>query len=191
MRVGEYAFLEQTVGEFLDELASETPAPGGGSAAGVAVAMAAGLVGMAARISDEWPEAPGVRVQADALRRRVAPLAEEDARAYAEVLEARREGVGDEKLGKALTRAAAMPLRIAEAAADVAVLAAVVAEHGNANARADAAAAAALAEAGARAAAKLVEVNLATLEEDEWLARARQLAAAAGAAADRALALEP
>jgi formiminotetrahydrofolate cyclodeaminase len=188
--VSEFAFLQQTVEAFLDELASETPAPGGGSAAAIAVAMAAGLVGMAARVSDEWPEAPGVRVQADALRKRVAPLAEQDARAYADVIEARRASVGDEKLGKALTRAAAVPLKIAEAAADVAVLGAVVAEHGNANARADAGAAAALAEAGARAAAKLVEVNLATLEEDEWVARAREFAAAASAAAERALAAE-
>jgi formiminotetrahydrofolate cyclodeaminase len=188
--VSEFAFLRQSVGEFLDELASETPAPGGGSAAAIAVAMGAGLIGMAARVSDEWPEAAGVRVQADALRRRVAPLAEQDARAYSDVIEARRESAGDEKLGKALTRAAAFPLQIAEAAADVAVLGALVAEHGNENARADAAAGAALAEAGARAAARLVEVNLATLEEDEWVVRAREFAAAASAAAERALASE-
>jgi len=188
--VNEFAFLTQTVGEFLDELASETPAPGGGSAAGIAVAMGAGLIGMAARVSDDWPDAAGVRVQADSLRRRVAPLAQQDAKAYSAVLEARSAGVGDEKLGKALARAALFPLQIAEAAADVAELGALVAENGNANARADAAAGAALAEAGARAAAKLVEVNLATLEADEWVVRAREFAAAASAAADRALATE-
>jgi methenyltetrahydrofolate cyclohydrolase len=188
--VNEFAFLTQTVGEFLDELASETPAPGGGSAAGIAVAMGAALVGMAARVSDDWPDAAGVRVQADALRKRVAPLAQQDAQAYADVIEARRESSGDEKLGKALTRAAAFPLQIAEAGADVAVLGAFVAEHGNANARADAAAGAALAEAGARAAAMLVEVNLATLEADEWVIRAREFAAAASAAAERALATD-
>ena len=188
--MSEFAFLKKSVDEFLDELASEAPVPGGGSAAGIAVAMGAALVGMAARVSDDWPEAAGVRVQADKLRRRVAPLAQQDARAYADVLEARRGEAGDEKLGKALTRAAALPLQIAEAAADVAVLGAVVAEHGSADARADAAAGAVLAEAGARAAAKLVEINLATLEEDEWLARAREFAAAASAAAERALAAE-
>ena len=184
--MNEFAFLTRTLGEFLDELASEAPAPGGGSAAGIAVAMGAALIGMAARVSDDWPDAAGVRVQADALRKRVAPLAQQDARAYADVLEARRGEVGDEKLGKALTRAAALPLQIAEAAADVAVLGAVVAEHGSA----DAAAGAALAEAGARAAAKLVEVNLATLEADEWIVRAREFAVAASAAAERALATE-
>jgi len=188
--VGEFDFLDRSVRAFLDELASETPVPGGGSAAGIAVAMGAGLVGMAARVSDDWPDAAGVRVQADKLRRRVAPLAQQDAKAYSDVIDARRESAGDQKLGKALTRAAAVPLQIAEAAADVAVLGAVVAEHGDANARADAAAGAALAEAGARAAAKLVEVNLATLEEDEWLVRAREFAAAATAAAERALAAE-
>jgi formiminotetrahydrofolate cyclodeaminase len=188
--VGEFAFLDRPLRGFLDELASEAPAPGGGSAAGIAVAMGASLVGMAARVSDDWPEAEGVRVQADQLRRRVAPLAQQDAKAYSDVVEARRESAGDVKLGKALARAAAVPLQIAETGADVAVLAAVVAEHGNANARADAAAGAALAEAGTRAAAKLVEVNLATLEEGEWLARARAYTTAASAAAERALALE-
>ncbi len=188
--MNEFAFLTQTLGEFLDELASETPAPGGGSAAGIAVAMGAALVGMAARVSDDWPDAAGLRVQADSLRKRVAPLAQQDAKAYSDVIEARRERVGDEKLGKALTRAALFPLQIAEIGADVAVLGALVAEHGNPNARADAAAGAVLAEAGARAAAKLVEVNLATLEADEWVVRAREFAAAASAAGERALATE-
>ena len=66
---------------------------------------------------------------------------------------------------------------------DVAALAAVVAERGDQALRADAVSAALLAEAAARAAATLVEVNLGTTSSDERVARARDLAGSATAAA--------
>jgi len=65
-------------------------------------------------------------------------------------------------------------------------LAAVVAERGDQAMRADAVSAALLAEAAARAAATLVEVNLGTTSSDERVARARDLAGSATAAAQRA-----
>ena len=79
-----------------------------------------------------------------------------------------------------------IPLEIAEAAVDVASLAAVVAERGEQALRADAVAAALLAQGAARAAATLVEVNLGTTSADERVARARDLAGSATAAAQRA-----
>ncbi len=81
---------------------------------------------------------------------------------------------------------AGVPLEIAEVAVDVAALAAVVAERGDQAMRADAVSAALLAEAAARAAATLVEVNLGTTSSDERVARARDLAGSATAAAQRA-----
>jgi len=69
---------------------------------------------------------------------------------------------------------------------DVASLAAVVAERGDQALRADAVSAAVLAEGAARAAATLVEVNLGTTSSDGRVARARDLAGAAGASAQRA-----
>lgn len=187
--------LDTRLGDLLDELASEAPTPGGGSAAAIAVAMAAGLVAMAARLSRaEWPEAGGAIAQAEALRVRVAPLAQRDAEAYEQALAALRPPkelepeARDAVIGEALSRAAEVPLAIAEAAADVAELAAVVAEKGNPAVRPDAAAAALFAEAGARTAANLVAVNLATTEDDPRARRAREAAAAASAAAGAALA---
>jgi formiminotetrahydrofolate cyclodeaminase len=61
-----------------------------------------------------------------------------------------------------------------------------VAERGEQALRADAVSAALLAEAAARAAATLVEVNLGTTSADERVARARDLAGSATAAAQRA-----
>ena len=81
-----------------------------------------------------------------------------------------------------------IPLAIAEAASNVAELAAVVSEDGAPSARADATAAAMLALGATRAAAHLVEINLGVLESDERLLRATRLAADAAAASARTLA---
>jgi methenyltetrahydrofolate cyclohydrolase len=175
-------FSSQTVDDLLATVAAETSAPGGGSVAAVVTAFAAALVAMAARFSREhWEDAPGVVAQAETLRQKVLPLADEDAEAYETVLEALRlpPDIGpdrrDETLGAALSRAADVPLAIAEAALDVATLAAELAERGNPNLRGDVATAALLAEAAVRATANLVEINLGTREGDERLQRAREL----------------
>src|SRR5918997_5676355 len=84
-------YLDLPLGEFLDLVASGNPAPGGGSVAAVAVALAAGLSGMAARLSaDQLAEAPRLADRADVSRRRVAPLAWADAESYGRVLDALR-----------------------------------------------------------------------------------------------------
>jgi formiminotetrahydrofolate cyclodeaminase len=189
---------DESVEDFLDSIAAETPAPGGGSVAAVVVEMAASLAAMAARFAREhWDGAAGALAQAEALRARAAPLAQEDAEAYEAVLTAMRmprdleAEVRNTLIGDTLSRAADAPLKIAETAADVAELGATLAEEGNPNLRGDAAAAAVLSEAAARAAANLVEINLATTESDERIGRARELAQAARVAAERALAAGP
>ena len=188
-------FLESDVQGLLDEIAAETPAPGGGSVAALVVAMAAGLVAMAGRFSKEhWAGAGDTVGRAGELREHVAPLAQADAAAYEEVLTALRlpkdlePEVRNQAIANALSRAADIPLLIAEAAADVAELGALAAERGNPNLRADAVAATIFAGAAARAAANLVRVNLGTMEDDSRTARADQLVDAAAAATSRALA---
>jgi formiminotetrahydrofolate cyclodeaminase len=175
-------FSSQSVAEFCETIAAETSAPGGGSAAAITGALAASLVAMAARFSKEqWEDAAGAVAQAEALRARLLPLAEEDSRVYENVLLALRmpkevdEEVRDAAIGDALSRAADVPMTIAETSLDVATLACELTERGNANLHGDAAAAAFLAEAAVRASANLVEINLATREGDERLDRAREL----------------
>jgi formiminotetrahydrofolate cyclodeaminase len=96
-------------------------------------------------------------------------------------------GSKNELIGSSLERAAAFPLAIAEAASNVAELAAVVSEDGSPAARADATAASMLALGATRAAAHLVEINLGVQEQDERLHRATRLAADAAAASARTL----
>jgi formiminotetrahydrofolate cyclodeaminase len=149
---------------------------------------------MAARLSQGWPEARGAAAQAEALRLRVMPLAEQNADAYEEAVEALggkaspTAGSKDEAIEDALARAAQVPLEIASAAADVSALAATVAEAGEPSLRPDAAIAASLCVAGARAAATLVEVNLGTTPEDQRLESARVFTREAEQALERALA---
>jgi formiminotetrahydrofolate cyclodeaminase len=180
--------------ELLDKLARGTPVPGAGPAAALVTAIAAALVAMAARSSvASWADARAAVAQAESLRARAGRLAEEDAEALEAFLAARqataepRREARDFNLGQALDRAADVPLAIAEAACDVAQLAAYVADHCEGDVRADAASAAALAFGAARAAAHLVEVNLATAEGDVRVVSARNLVRAAEEAADAAV----
>ena len=181
--------LEEPLEQLLDRIASDEPGPAGGSVAAVAVAMAAGLVAMAARLAREWPQASEVVEHAEALRSVVAPLAVADSEAYAKVLEALRlppsSVVREAEVAATLSRAADVPLAIVEAASEVATLAALVAQAGSAHLRGDAVVAAEIAGAGALSAAELVAINLGNLN-DARVRRAKELAATAREAARRA-----
>lgn len=187
-------YLEQPLGSFLDAVASGEPAPGGGAAAAVTVALAAGLCSMAARFSyGRLDAARELADRAESLRREAATLAGEDAAAYGRVLEARRMPRTGEprrrELRAALLGAADVPLAVAGAGASVAEVAARLVGSGNPNLRGDAVTAALLAEAGTRAAAELVEINTEDLAgEPDGLrrGRARRLSREASESARRA-----
>jgi methenyltetrahydrofolate cyclohydrolase len=181
------SFLDQQARGFLDQLAARTPTPGGGGAAAVTGAMAAGLVAMAARFSaTQLPGASDLADQADELRRRAADLADLDARAYQAVLDARRRP-GDDARREALLGAALVPLEISEIGGRVARMALQVAEAGNPNLRGDAVTGALLAAASARSAACLVNINVGLGGlESELSRRAAQAVADASDAAGRA-----
>jgi formiminotetrahydrofolate cyclodeaminase len=176
------SFLDQPVRGFLDQLAARTPTPGGGGAAAVTGAMAAGLVAMAARFSArQLPEAGDLADEADRLRYMASQLADMDARAYTAVLATR----GPERK-EALLGAAMIPLEITAIGARVAGLAVRVAEAGNPNLRGDAVTGAVLAAASARSAASLVDINVRLGGLDAELSRrAARAVADASAAADR------
>ena len=188
-------FDDLSVRGLLDEAASEALTPGGGALAALTGALAAGLVEMAARNSPDWELRGAAVAQAKVLRERLAELAPLNDEVYEQALASLQlpdgvdEGSRRALIGTSLERAAAFPLAIAEAASNVAELAAVVSEDGDPTVRADATAAAMLALGATRAAAHLVEINLGVLEHDERLLRATRLAADAAAASARSLAV--
>ncbi|HEY2219539.1 MAG TPA: cyclodeaminase/cyclohydrolase family protein [Gaiellaceae bacterium] len=186
-------WLDEPLACFVERIADETPAPGGGSTAAVVIAMGAALVEMAARFSRAWEGAADATARARGLRERALPLARRDAEAYEAVLLAARgpEGGREAELRTALGGASAVPLELAELGSDVAALAAAVVSSGKIGLRGDAAAGAVLAAAGARVAASLVAINLAGSAGDERVDRAEAWAVAAArsaAAAERAAA---
>jgi methenyltetrahydrofolate cyclohydrolase len=181
--------LDQPVRQFLDQVAAQSPAPGGGGAAAMTGAVAAGLVAMAARFSAaQLPDAADLAARADQLRHRAADLVDEDAQAYRRVLDAfalpREAAQRDQQVREALRVAAAKPQEMTQIAAQVAEMAARVASAGNPNLRGDSVTAALLAEASARSAACLVDINvtLGGLSNEVSLQAAKAVSAAHTAA---------
>lgn len=174
--------------ELAELISSAEAVPASGWVAGVSASFAAALVAKAASRSEGWSDSAGARAQAVDLRDRLLALAVQDAQAYESALDALERREHD--LGGALATAADVPLALAEAAADVALLAADATERADGAARADAAAAAALAAGAARAAAKLVAINLSTQPGDERIAAAERAVDTADDAARQALVAE-
>src|SRR5687768_15571528 len=161
---------DQPLARLLDVVAAADPAPGAGSSAAVASALAAALLEMTATLAlgredgaQALPEDAPARAQA--LRRRALELADRDMSSYAPVLEVLRLPADSpdraDRLAIALADASRTPLAIAEAAAETAALAARVTAASKPAVRGDALAGVLIAEAAAVAATSLVEINLA------------------------------
>lgn len=174
--------LSLPVDGFLDAMAGDDAAPGGGAAAAISVAMGAALAAMAARLSSRHlDEADAIAAQADELRRTTAPLADDDAAVYSAVLAAFKLPRDDpdtrrHHIREALSQAADVPLAIADAGEQVQRLATRLADAGNPNLAGDAVTAGLLAGAATRAAANLADLNLAQAGiDDDRRQRAQRL----------------
>jgi len=197
---GHLGAAEQAVPEFLDDVASSAPTPGGGSVAALAGSVASALATMVARLTigkkryaEHEERMRAVEKDGDALRRELFDLVAEDAKAYDGFVAASKlsqrtpeeTATRDKALVSAARNAAAVPLRTAEACVRALELAAAVAEVGNANAVSDAGVAGWLARGGAEGAALNVAINLPSVPADERDA----LEARAKKATERAAAL--
>ena len=117
---------EHTLRAFADELASERPVPGGGSAAAYAGAIGAGLCAMVLRLASK--KEPGAHTdeiaQLDGLRGDFLRLVDDDSAAFARVSESMKlpRATADEKarrkdrLQASLLGAARVPLEVAKTA---------------------------------------------------------------------------
>ena len=190
-------FADQSLSDLLDAVAAQRSAPGGGCSAAWSGAFGAALVEMAANFTLARPKYAGVhrrmadvRREARTLRRRLLELAEADADGYEPVLQAMRmpekHPQREAKLEAARSKASEVPLATAEAAAEIAALAAETARTGNQHLAGDAVTGALLAEGACRAAAQLVEINLVG-RDDPRVTRAGDAARRAAAARDEAL----
>ncbi|RME11435.1 MAG: methenyltetrahydrofolate cyclohydrolase [Ardenticatenia bacterium] len=184
-----HAFREQTIGTFLDALASDAPAPGGGAAAGLAGAMGAALISMVTNLTigrkkyaDVEEEMKAIREQAEAIRVELTALAELDAQVFERVMEAYRlpretdeqKAARKQAIREALKEATEVPLRMAEQAARLFELAVPLAEKGNKNAISDAGAGVQLANAAFETALLNVAINLSLLDDEAFAAQVRE-----------------
>lgn len=174
------------VKEFTAQTASADPVPGGGSAAALSGALAAGLTQMVAGLTIGRKGFEGVEnemqrivEEAAALREKCLGNIDQDSDAYAGVIEAFRLPKGSDlekqartdAIQKALQHASRVPLETAELAARIIYLAAQVVKKGNPNAVTDGAVAGMLARAAALGGVMNVRVNLASIKDSAFVAR--------------------
>jgi len=181
--VTEQSFAQGTIATYLDKLASADPTPGGGSVAALVGALGAALISMVTnltlgkeRYSNVQDAVAEIKERSEGLRKSLEELITLDSVAYGAVAVAMKlpkdtEAQKKERehvLQAALAGAADVPLRVAEAAADVARLSRPAAEKGNVNAVSDAGVAVLLADAAAQSAALNVKINLAWITDEDF-----------------------
>ena len=182
------ALTENPVTTFLDELASNAPAPGGGSVAALSGALGAALVSMVCNLTVGKKGYEGVQTdieallaQSEALRHQMVGLLEADVAAYTAYSQTAKmpretdeqKAARGEAMQAALKNATMPPMHIAEAAVKVMDLCMPVAEKGNKGAVSDAGVAVLMAEAALRSAALNVLINLGYIKDQEFVAEKR------------------
>ena len=178
------------VSEFIDAVASDSPAPGGGSVSALAAALGAALSAMVCRLTigkkkyelaqDEMMEIVG---QADELQAKLIRLIDQDTEAFNGVM--RAFGLPKETDAQKQQRSAAIqdatrqatlvPLEVMKLSEQALGLTKVVAEKGNVNSISDAGVAALVLKAGCEGAALNVRINLATMKDERFVAETKIL----------------
>ena len=171
-----------TVRQFVDELSTDSPAPGGGSAAALSGSIAAGLVAMVANLTvgkkgyeSVFDEMKNISVSAQKLKDELLLLVDEDTNAFNKLMEAARlPKKSEEEINKrnklieeTTLYASEVPLRTMEKSFEVLSLAKIVSEKGNKNSNSDAGVAILLSRSAIKGGAMNVEINLKELQESE------------------------
>ncbi|MGA2624670.1 MAG: cyclodeaminase/cyclohydrolase family protein [Bacteroidota bacterium] len=176
--------VEETVTTFLDELASSSPAPGGGSVAALSGALGAALTSMVCNLTvgkkkyaDVEGEMKNVVRQSEQLRQTFTQLVDRDTVAFSKVMEAfglpkdteDQKALRSAAIEAATKEAALVPLEVMKHVIDALALAKVVAEKGNTNSLSDAGVSALMLNAAAEGASLNVQINLSGIKDADFV----------------------
>ena len=174
--------IDKKVGNFLDELASNSPTPGGGSVAALAGALGAALISMVGNLTvgkkkyeDVEEDIKKIISSSEKLRYELSQLIEEDVKVFNNFMATYKmpKETEDEKkiraemIQESLIKAAKVPLRVAYKCLDILSLSKEVAEKGNVNVVSDAGAAVLMAEAALESAILNVKINLKMIKDEK------------------------
>lgn len=175
---------KKTVNAFLDELASSSPAPGGGSVAALAGALGAALATMVCNLTigkkkyaDVEADMKKIKAEAERLRSRFTELVDQDTQAFKKVMEVYglpKDGDAQKALRLAAIREATkeatlVPLEVMKHCIDAMALAQQVASAGNQNSISDAGVSALMLHAACEGAALNVKINLNGLADSDFV----------------------
>jgi glutamate formiminotransferase/formiminotetrahydrofolate cyclodeaminase len=190
-RIIEYAvrmpapLVSMTVERFVDEVSSNSPAPGGGSVAALAGGLGAALAAMVANLTvgkagyeSAWGSSSSLAERAQGVKAALLRAVDDDTKAFDDVLAAMRlpKSTDEEKSTRATTiaaayeKATAVPLNTARLCLQALELAEQAAASGNRNSVSDAGVGALLAKAGLEAAILNVRINLPSVREGKFKA---------------------
>lgn len=191
--------IDKTVQGFITELASDSPAPGGGSTAALAASLGGALAAMVCRLTVNsekhgavHAEMADVLDQAQAVTASLTRYIDEDTQAFNQVMAAYKlpkgtdgeKALRSQKVQEATKQATSLPLSVAAESLKVMKLAVKALEHGNPNAASDAAVAGLMAYAGLRGALYNVAINLPGIKDQVFADTVRAKAAAVRQQAD-------
>jgi len=172
------------VNGFLSELASNSPAPGGGSVAALAGGLGAALASMVCNLTigkekytDVQDEIKETLKKSEKLRKDLTKLIDKDTEAFNDVMKAFKMPKETEEQKKKRSAAiqvgyktaAKVPLETAKTCEKILDVAMVVAKKGNQNSITDAAVSALMAQAGVESAILNVKINLGSIKDEKFV----------------------
>ena len=175
--------VQKTLTSFLDELASNSPAPGGGSVAALSGSLGSALTSMVCRLTigkkkyaEVEAEMKAVLESSEKLRAVFTRLVDADTEAFNKVMDAYSlpKDTDDQKalrnaaIQEATKEAALVPLEVMKHGIDALALARTVAQKGNLNSASDAGVSALMIGACIEAAGLNVRINLTAIADAEF-----------------------
>ncbi|MBP1150472.1 formiminotetrahydrofolate cyclodeaminase [Methylocaldum sp. RMAD-M] len=175
---------DKTIHQFLDDLASKSATPGGGSAAAIMGAMGAALVSMVCNLTigkknyeAVEPEMKELLTKAESLRAQLMDMVRADVEVFDKVMGAyglpketqEQKTARSQQIQSALQEATDVPIACAKACAEVIRLSKIVAEKGNRNVVSDAGVAVVAGYAALKSAALNVYVNAGAIKDEKFV----------------------